>query len=176
MPRHPSFLPKIKMVILYISLSLSLSLSLSDCWRGCAIDLYRFYRHIWVCTPLQACPHFLLRHAQSVPHSVSQSVSMRDYIIYILYDYTQHNDIHHNDTQHNDIQHYNKKIRHSSKLTLSLIIQNVRAECHYVKCGLCWASQLTPLYWMSLCWVSLCWMSLCWVSWGPLLELSSYWF
>ncbi len=44
MPRHPSFLLKIKITMLDNSPSLFLSLSLSDCSRGCAHPIEQSYR------------------------------------------------------------------------------------------------------------------------------------
>jgi len=34
----------------------------------------------------------------------------------------------------------------------------------YAECRLCWASQISLFYRVSLCWMSLCWVSLCWMS------------
>ncbi len=101
-PRHPSFLLKIKITTFYISLSLSLTPSLSPPSFSLSLSLYislspSFSLSLPPCLSLSLsisltgeegthpCKHartFCLHvHALSAPHSVRQSVSMHDYII-----------------------------------------------------------------------------------------------
>ncbi len=78
-------------------------------------------------------------------------------------------DIQHTDTQHYDTQHNSKKIKTPKIMTLIILAVYIM-RC-YDECHLCWASQISP-FWR----VSLCLMSLCQVSWRRQysLEMTSF--
>ncbi len=42
---------------------------------------------------------------------------------------------------------------------------NDNTKWHHAECLFWWVSQISLLFWVSLCWGPSCWMAVCWMSW-----------